>query len=107
MSLVFRQLCVVDMSMTKLLSKASSVKSAATKGQSRLLTLRTWLQRTGPRRADAERNDVVDALRALQSIGDPRGPGRPGHHTWSRSVMGFRSARATGNAGQALTAVST
>jgi hypothetical protein len=71
MSLVFLQLCVVDMSMTKLLSKASSVKSAATQGQSRLLTSRTWLQRTGPRRA-AERNDVVDALRALQSIGDRR-----------------------------------
>ena len=55
MSLVFRQLCVVDMSMTKLLSKASSVKSAATKRQSWLLTSRTWLQRTGPRRADTPR----------------------------------------------------
>jgi len=43
------------MSMTKLLSKASNVKSAATKGQSRLLTSRTWLQRTGPRRPDTPR----------------------------------------------------
>jgi hypothetical protein len=42
-----------------------------------------------------------------QIFGDPRGLGRPGHHTWSRSVMGFPSARATGNPGQALTAVST
>jgi hypothetical protein len=49
------QLCAVDMSVTKLLSKASNVKSAATKGESRLVTSRTWLQRTGPRRADTPR----------------------------------------------------
>jgi hypothetical protein len=63
MSLVFQQLCVVDMSMTKLLSKASSVKSAATKGQSWLLTSRTWLQGTGPRRADTTPRETTSWTR--------------------------------------------
>jgi hypothetical protein len=44
--------------MTKLLSDASNVKSAATKGQSRLLSSRTQLQRTGPRRADTPREST-------------------------------------------------
>src|SRR5262249_47491280 len=51
----FRQLYVVDMSMTKLLPKAWSVKSASTKGQSPLLTSGTWLKGTGPGRADTPR----------------------------------------------------
>jgi hypothetical protein len=50
------ELRVLDMSMTKLLSKASNVKTAATKGQSRLLVSRTWLQRTVLRRADTPRD---------------------------------------------------
>ena len=51
----------LDMSMIKL-SKARSVKCAAPKGQSQLLTSRTSLQRTVLRPGrHAERNDVIDA----------------------------------------------